>query len=203
MTGHGVSVVFRDVLLGVIGILILAFYVVLLQVNPEQKRAEGVTPPGNVTVMITWPTGDTDIDLWVHGPGEPTAVGYSNKGGLLWNLLRDDLGSMPDATPLNYENAYTRGSPAGEYIVNLHCFRCTVLPQKVNVEVGSSKALTGGKGTMVLATASVELKSLGQERTAIRFRLDAKGDLVPGSINSVFKALRSGNKFEGNGGAIP
>lgn len=194
MTGHGVSVIFRDVLLGVIGILILAFYVVLLQVNPEQKKAEGVAPPGNVTVMITWPPGDTDIDLWVMGPGEPNAVGYSNKGGVLWNLLRDDLGNTPDATPLNFENAYSRGAPAGEYIINLHCFRCAVLPQKVNVEAGSSKAITGGKGTVVLATATVELKSLGQERTALRFRLDAKGDLVPGSINSVFKELRAAGK---------
>ena len=74
--------------------------------------------------------------------------------------------------------------------MNLHCFRCPVLPQVVNVEVGSSKSKDGSKGTMVLATATVEMKSNGQERTALRFNLDANGYLVPDSINSVFKPLR-------------
>lgn len=191
MNGHGVSVIFRDLLLGVIGILVMVFYVVLLQVNPEVKKdREGQTPPGNITVFVTWPEGDTDIDLWVTGPGEPYPVGYSNKGGVLWNLLRDDLGIFPDLSGINMESAYSRGAPDGEYIINLHCFRCPVLPQKVNVEVGSNRT-SEGKGTITIATATVELKSNGQERTALRFELDSKGDLVPSSLNTVFKALRA------------
>lgn len=178
--------------------MLLFFLVIVVWMLPlirdESKSADGQTPPGNITVMATWPEGDTDIDLWVTGPGEPNAIGYSNKGGLLWNLLRDDLGTMPDLTGLNFENAYSRGAPAGEWIINLHCFRCPVLPQKVNIEVGSSKAATGGKGSLVLATSTVTLTANGQEKTAIRFRLDAKGDLIPGSINGLFKPLRSGQK---------
>ena len=194
MNQHGVSVIFRDLLLGLIGILIMAFFVVLLQVSANKKVAEGQTPPGSVTAFITWPKGDTDIDLWVTGPGEPNPVGYSNKGGVLWNLLRDDLGTMPDLTDINMESAYSRGAPAGEYVVNLHCFRCPVLPQSVNVEVGLAKSKDGTKGTLVLGTATVELKSNGQERTALRFKLDVNGDLIPDSINSVFKPLRTGAK---------
>lgn len=192
MNRHGVSVIFRDLLLGVIGILVMVVYVVLLQVNPESKKeSEGQTPPGSVTVFITWPEGDVDVDLWVKGPGEPRAVGYSSANGVLFNLLRDDLGTMPDLTKINMESAYSRGSPAGEYIINLHCYRCPVLPQKVNVEVGLSKAATGGKGTVVLATSTVDLMSNGQERTAMRFELDAAGALVPGSLNYVFTPLRA------------
>ena len=199
MNTRGVSVIFRDLLLGVIGILILAFFIVLLQVSKAKKSEEGQKPAGNVTVFVTWPAGDTDIDLWVSGPGEPNPVGYSNKGGVLWNLLRDDLGSYPDLTSINMESAYSRGSPAGEYIINLHCFRCPVLPQIVNVEIGSSKNNDGGKGTIVLATATVTLRSNGQEKTAIRFKLDDKGNLIPDSINSVFSPLRSAVKQEGFG----
>lgn len=195
MNSNAVSIIFRDLLLGLIGILVMAFFIVLLQVSAQKKVADGQTPPGNVTVFISWPKGDTDIDLWVDGPGEPYPIGYSNKGGVLWNLLRDDLGAFPDLTDLNVESAYSRGAPAGEYIVNLQCYRCPVLPQVVNVEVGSSKA-SGGKGTTVLATATVTLKSNGQERTALRFKLDANGDLIPDSINSVFKPLRSGAKLQ-------
>lgn len=201
MKRGGVNVIFRDLLLGLIGILVMVVFIVLLQVSPEKQADEGVTPPGNVTVFITWPAGDTDIDLWVTGPGEPYPVGYSNKGGVLWNLLRDDLGSFPDLSGINMESSYSRGSPAGEYIVNLHCFRCSVLPQKVNVEVSSSKAVAGAaKGTTLIATATVELKANGQERTALRFTLDGKGDLVPGSINSVFKELRAAGKQPPTGG---
>lgn len=194
MNQQGVSVIFRDLLLGLIGILVMAFFVVLLQVSAKKKEAEGQTPPGSVTVTITWPKGDTDIDLWVTGPGEPNPVGYSNKGGVLWNLLRDDLGNFPDILDANMESSYSRGAPAGEYVVNVHCYRCPVLPQKVNVEVGLAKSKDGSKGTIVLGTATVELKSAGQERTALRFKLDANGDLIPDSLNSVFKPLRSGAK---------
>jgi hypothetical protein len=35
------------------------------------------------------------------------------------------------------------------------------------------------------------LKKVGQELTAIRFKLDAKGGLVPGSLNSIYKPLRA------------
>ena len=48
--------------------------------------------------------------------------GYSNKGGLIMNLLRDDLGTN-DPTPLRYENQFSRGVPPGEYTINLHLFR--------------------------------------------------------------------------------
>ena len=189
-----IRTLFRDLLF----LLLLCFLTITIWLLPmirdEGKRAEGVTPPGNVTVMVTWPPGDTDIDLWVTGPGELVPIGYSNKGGLLWNLLRDDLGAAPDATMLNFENAYTRGSPAGEYVVNLHCYRCPVVPQKVAVEVGSSKG-DSTKGTRSIVTASVELKANGQERTAVRFRFDGAGDLVPGSLNTVYKPLRSAEKM--------
>lgn len=194
MKRTGPNIVFRDVLFGTIGIIIFLWFISFVQISQNKKKDDGVKPPGNVTVAINWPLGDTDIDLWVTGPGEPYPVGYSNKGGVLWNLLRDDLGTFPDLSGINYESSYARGSPAGEYIVNVHCFRCAVLPQKVNVEVGLSANVETGKGTRTLATATVELKANGQERTAIRFKLDGKGDLVPGSINAVFQELRAAGK---------
>ena len=43
-------------------------------------------------------------------------VGYSNKGGLFFNLLRDDLGKYKDNSPINYEVSYSRGISEG----NIH-----------------------------------------------------------------------------------
>lgn len=189
MTGRSTGTVFRDfTLLMVLGFVAMVVWL-LPHVNPPAQSAEA-EPPGNVVVAITWPLGDIDVDLWVTGPGEFTPVGYSNKGGVLFNLLRDDLGNLPDATPLNYENAYSRGVIAGEYVVNVHCYRCPTLPQRVDVEVSINDGASG-KGTRLVATTSAELRVNGQERTALRFRLDARGNLEPGSVNNVYRPLRA------------
>lgn len=194
MNGHGVSIIFRDLLLGLIGILVMVVFITLLQVTETKKKDDGVTPPGNVTALITWPEGDTDIDLWVWGPGEEKAVGYSNKGGKLWNLLRDDLGNYPDYANINMETSYSRGAPAGEYVINVHCFRCNVVPQTVQVEIGL--AVADGTGNHVIGTATVTLQKTGQEKTALRFKLDTHGQLIPGSINAVYKQLRINKSVE-------
>lgn len=189
MIGRSAGTVFRDfTLIMVLGFVAMVVWL-LPHVNPPAQNADAV-PPGNVVVAITWPPGDTDIDLWITGPGELVPVGYSNKGGLLFNLLRDDLGDKPDATPLNYENAYSRGVVAGEYVVNVHCYRCPVLPQRIDVEISINTG-ENSKGVKPVATTAVELRTNGEERTALRFRLDAKGNLEPDSMNNVFRQLRA------------
>lgn len=190
MTGRSAGTVFRDfTLLMVLGFVAMVIWL-LPHINPPAQSSDAI-PPGNVVVSITWPEGDTDVDLWVTGPGEITPVGYSNKGGVLFNLLRDDLGTMPDATPLNYENAYSRGVVAGEYVINVHCYRCPVLPQQVDVEISVNDGSEPGKGMKPVATTSVPLKAHGEEKTALRFRLDPRGNVEPESMNNVFRPLRA------------
>lgn len=184
------SIVFRDLLL----LLLLGFLAMVVwmlpHINPPALDANS-EPPGNVVAHITWPEGNNDVDMWMDGPGEMQPVGYSNKGGLLWNLLRDDLGESPDATPLNYENAFTRGITPGEYIINVHCYRCPVVPVPVQVEV-SVKTEDGNKSSMkIVATTSVVLGMNGEELTALRFELTREGDLIAGSMNHVFRPLRA------------
>jgi hypothetical protein len=190
------KIVYRDMLfLMLLGFVAMVVWM-LPFMNPPAKDA-AADPPGNLIVAITWPAGNTDVDLWVMGPQEVRPVGYSNKGGILFNLLRDDLGNMPDATPLNYENAFTRGIIAGEYFVNVHCFRCPVLPVPVDVEISVNTGEPGKNSLKAIATTRVELTRNGDEKTALRFRLTAEGKLVPDSMNSVFRPLRSGGNFEG------
>lgn len=195
MNNSGVAIIFRDLLLGVIGILVLVLFMTFLQINPRSEQEEAKTdPPGNLIVAINWPPGNTDVDLWVDGPGELVPVGYSNKGGVLWNLLRDDLGTMPDVTGINYENAFTRGILPGDYTVNVHCYRCPVLPVPVQVEI-SSKPNGDGKLPMnIIATSTVELRSAGQERTALRFTMRADNTVDPDSMTTAFTPLRSSQK---------
>ena len=89
-------------------------------------------------IEARWPDQlDTDVDLWVQVPGD-VPVGYSNKGGADFNLLRDDLGELADATRMNYEVSYSRGMPAGEYTVNLHLYRNSSHAARVPVTVVAS-----------------------------------------------------------------
>jgi hypothetical protein len=150
-----------------------------------------MTPPGNVIVEVRWPDEiDADVDLWVQAPGD-RPVGYSNKGGAVFNLLRDDLGKRTDVTGLNYETSYSRGILPGEYTVNLHLYRNPSGRYPVPVTVVTSvKCSIEGSARQVLAS-EVLLLGEGEELTVYRFDLRENGDLVAGSVHSLHKPLRS------------
>ena len=164
--------------------------------NPPTKSSESdnVQAPGNVIVEAQWADKvDADVDLWVQAPGD-VPVGYSNKSGKIFNLLRDDLGRAQDVTDYNYEVAYTRGTPGGEYVVNLHMYRGRSVSYPVGVKiVASVKRDPTGAARQLVAT-TVQLRKESQELTALRFRLDSDGALVAGSVNSLFKPLRAAAK---------
>lgn len=169
-----------DALFNMLGVLITFIVVLLAQINPPSDPT--IAPPGNMVASISWPSGPSDVDLWVQHADE-AAVGYSRRSGLVWSLLRDDLGQTNDATPLNYENAFTRGIPDGEYGVNVRCFACgSQLPVSVVVEV----RIVGGP---LIWSGTVELKTEKQERTAVRWKM-SDGQLVEGSESFVFKNMR-------------
>ena len=186
--------VFRDVIFLALAGFIAIVLLLLPHLNPPAKAEEEAPSPGNVIVEIRWPDElNTDVDLWVEAPGD-IPVGYSNKGGMVFNLLRDDLGLHADFSGLNYEVSYSRGTPAGDYTVNLHLYRdlSGSLPVPVTVVV-SVKPSPEQAAKQILAT-KVALKREGQEMTAFRFALDDSGRLVRGSVNDLPRPLRARKK---------
>ena len=186
---------FRDVLsLALMGFL--AVIVLLLPyINPRGTQAEANTPPpGNVIVEITWaPELNTDIDLWVKAPND-LPVGYSNKGAVFFNLLRDDLGHYMDPTMINHEVAYTRGIIPGEYVINVHAYRGDHdSSPPIDVRAIVSIKTEGEDGPLVAPVlgTTARLDYIGQEVTVFRFKLDKKGRILPGSVNSLYKPLRT------------
>jgi hypothetical protein len=184
--------VFRDVvMLALVGFV--AIVVMLLpHLNPPgAKTADNMTPPGNVIVEIRWPDEiDADVDLWVQAPGD-VPVGYSNKGGAVFNLLRDDLGNRIDVTGLNYETSYSRGIQPGEHIVNLHLYRNPSGVYPIPVTVVTSIKRNAKDTARQLLASEVLLVSEGEEVTVYRFALSKAGDLVTGSVHSLQKSLRT------------
>lgn len=174
-----------DALFNLLGALVFFIITLLAQINPPTDPQ--IKPPGNLVASIAWPAGAIDVDLWVMAPGDDP-VGFRFKSGRVWSLLRDDLGTANDSTPLNYESAFTRGLPDGEYIVNVRCYGCAgKVPVPVNVEVRLAE------GGMIFSEV-VELVADKQERTAIRFRM-RDGEVVRGSESRVFQMLS--NRGEG------
>jgi hypothetical protein len=186
--------VFRDVvMLALVGFV--AIVVMLLpHLNPPgAKTADNMTPPGNVIVEIRWPDEiDADVDLWVQAPRD-VPVGYSNKGGAIFNLLRDDLGNRVDVTGLNYETSYSRGIQPGEYTVNLHLYRNPSGVSPIPVTVVTSVKRNAKETARQLLASEVLLVNEGEEVTVYRFGLREDGDLVAGSVHSLYKALRTGS----------
>ncbi len=187
---RGINISFRDMLFLLVFAYLVIGAVALAHVRKQQEETSGATPPGAVIVDLRWDEKvDADVDLWVEAPGD-VPVGYSNKAGMIFNLLRDDLGHSGDPNSMNYEVAYGRGRWPGEYTVNAHLYRSadSRLPVKVMAKVDMQTREGQVKNLM---QSAVELTHVGQEATIFRFRLDDKGELVQGSLNRLHKELRS------------
>ena len=91
------ATVFRDVVLLALAGFVAIVLLLLPHINPPGTAAESTDePPGNVIVELFWDNDrDVDLDLWVAAPNDQ-AVGYSNRGAVYFNLLRDDLGTFGD-----------------------------------------------------------------------------------------------------------
>jgi hypothetical protein len=184
--------VFRDVIMLALAGFVAMVLLLLPHLNPPGEAAkENTQPPGNVIVEMRWPDElDADVDLWVEAPGD-IPVGYSNKGGKFFNLLRDDLGKRADATGMNYEVSYSRGIPAGEYTVNVHLYRNTTGVFPIPVTVVTSVKKTSKESARQLLASNIELTREGEELTVYRFKLSEQGDLEPGSVHSLQRKLRT------------
>lgn len=188
---RGMNVSFRDMLFLLVFAYLVIGAVALAHVKKQaEEESQGAVPPGNVIVEMTWEKGlDEDVDLWVQGPGD-VPVGYSNKSGMIFNLVRDDLGRTVDPNSMNYEISYGRGHWAGEYVVNAMLYRDRDHTFPVPISVRVSLQGANGKVERVLESKA-DLVFEGQEITVFRFKLDEQGAMVPDSMNRIHKDLRS------------
>lgn len=192
--GEGAAeTVYRDVIfLALVGFVAMVM-LMLPHIKKEAKEeAKDHKAPGQVIVEMQWPTNmPYDVDLWVKAPGEQP-VGFWNQGGIVFNLLRDDLGDEGDATKQNYEVSYSRGIPPGEYVVNIHMYG--PLPKGIVVPVGVTVSTRQEFGhTRQVLNTTVRLDRRNQEETAFKFRLTAEGDLIKSSVSTLRHPLITGH----------
>jgi len=193
--GGDSSISFRDVVLGMMGLLAAIVVLLILQPHdPNKSSDESQRSRGNIRVEVMWPDADNvDIDAWGKAPRGP-AVGYSNKNGILLNLVRDDLGTYADISNHNYEVLFSRGLTEGEWIFNVHWFSNSAglssVPVTVLITITKDDSNNSKEKPKQIVSTTVTLDNVGQELTVIRFKLDKNGDLIKDSMTSLFRPIR-------------
>lgn len=151
--------------------------------SAKTAEASKSVQPGSVLIQLYWdPSADADIDLWVKAP-DTGPVGFSNKTLGSLALMRDDMGRGHTADSRNYELTVGSGLHAGEYICNAEFY--STWDNRMPVHVRLTAQVFGPHGPVDVGEATGALSAPGAEITLLRFRLDDKGDVVPGSLNAL------------------
>lgn len=158
------------------------FLVAIMFMNPEAKSGI-IDPKAEYIITVTWPDNNpNDIDTWVEDP-DGRVIWFRNPESGLIHLDRDDRGSVSDTikvdgqevvNPLNQEVVTIRGTVQGEYVVNTHYYASdneepvdvTVKVEKVNPKLE------------VVYYDTHTLQQEGDEKTAVRFKIDRDGDVI-------------------------
>jgi hypothetical protein len=179
------------VLFKMIQALTFFFVLAVLFMNPVAKKGI-IETKAEYLVTVTWPDGrPDDVDVWVEDPAGGL-VWFRNRDAGLVHLDRDDRGMLNDIlvvngreleNPLNQEVVTIRGVVPGEFIVNVHYFATgTDKPVPVTVRVDRVNP------TLEVAYYdTLTLEKKGDEKTALRFRINEDGSI--GGINHIPKQL--------------
>ena len=183
----------KETFISLLMIRFIIFALVISMLMPKTEKSEETeTSKASIRIEITWERGkNTDIDLWVQGPGDKP-VGYSNTHGKVFDLVKDDIGS-DNPTENHYEIVFARNAPAGDYTVNVVWYADRVpggykeAPVDVNVTYIRGNTAHGAKTQLLKKT--VYLQHVGQEITAIRFSLDENGNVITHKTTTIYKPL--------------
>lgn len=187
------SIAARDIFLGALGGFIILFLIIISHINPPTAEDNEISrKTGDLIIFVDWSDElDIDIDVWAFSPKELKPVGYSNREGIILNLLRDDLGFTGDVSGKNFEFMISRGLPEGVWYINLHFYSArgitidTVVKVKVIIE-----RIMPNKRKKLLFVRDVEMTALKEEITVVSFELDEEGNVIQESVNNDFKSLR-------------
>ena len=191
---------FSVMLFKALQIVSFLFFIALLAISPESKEGK-IDSKAEFIITMDWPDNHPDdLDLFVQDPVGNIAWYRHREAGFL-NLDRDDRGGMNDfivvngrkiPSPIREEIVTVRGIVAGEYTVNVSHFQATT-GQPVAATVKVQKL---NPTAQVIFDDKVMVDHTGDEKTALRFWLDAEGKVVdvqkrPKSLMETFRNVRA------------
>ena len=200
---HDDQSAFTDILFNALLGFAFMFSVAFILIRPDLTDSK-INPKAEFLITAQWPDGHADdIDLIVED-GEGNLVWFDSREAGLMHLDRDDRGWLGDRlnvngqkieNPLNQETVSLRGIAAGEYVVNLLHYKAqTGLPVPVRVKVEKLNP-----SVQIIYTGKVEMTGAGDEKTAIRFRLNALGEVVNLATYNKLLIRAAPTDFDGDG----
>ena len=186
-----------DILIALLMGTVVIFMLTTLLIAPITQQNDGIKKNADYVITMEWPVDvDCDIDLWVRDP-QNNIVSYRFMEAGLMYFERDDMGKRRSVylldnkeiviDPDNKEYVTLRGTFPGEYIVNVHVYSC------IESEGTGSKGMGQGFAIDVpikievvrinptfIVVKSIEMKmdSVWQERTATRFVMDDRKNII-------------------------
>jgi hypothetical protein len=185
---------FLDLLFNTLLCFAALFALSFILINPS-KQNKNVEAKADFIITVVWPADmDDDVDTYVEDPAGNLVAFMRREQGLM-HLDRDDVGFQSDRIQTefgvvefkeNRELVTLRGTMAGEYVVNVHMYTKRSpegVPTPVSIRL---EKLTPFK---IAAVREVELLADTDEKTAFRFLLNDKGEVV--EVNHLEKTLTS------------
>jgi hypothetical protein len=181
-------------------VIAFLFFIALLSVSPDSKDGK-IDSKAEFIITLDWPDNHPDdLDLFVQDP-VGNIVWYRRREAGFLTLDRDDRGGANDfiivngkkiPSPIREEIVTVRGIVAGEYTVNVSHFQAsTGQPVAASVKVQKLNPTA-----QVIFNDKLMLDHSGEEKTAVRFRLDNEGKVIdvqqrPKSLLETFRNVRA------------
>ena len=176
------------------------FFLALMAIAPENKDGK-IDSKAEFIITLDWPDNHPDdLDLYVQDPIGNIAWYRHREAGFMV-LDRDDRGGANDfivvngrkiPSPIREEIVTVRGIVAGEYTVNVSHFAATTgQPVQANVKVQKLNPIA-----QVIFDDHLTVDHTGDEKTAVRFTLDAQGKVtdVNRRQKSLMETFRAANR---------
>jgi len=173
---------FSVMLFKALQIVAFFFFIALLAISPDAKEGK-IDAKAEFIITMEWPDNHPDdLDLFVQDPVGNVAWYRHREAGFL-TLDRDDRGGANDfilvngtkiPSPIREEIVTVRGVVPGEYTVNVSHFQATT-GQPVAATVKVQKL---NPSAQVVFDDKVIVDHSGDEKTALRFKLDAEGKVI-------------------------
>jgi hypothetical protein len=191
---------FSVMLFKALQVVAFLFFLALLAISPDAKEGK-IDSKAEFLITMDWPDNHPDdLDLFVQDPLGNIAWYRHREAGFL-TLDRDDRGGANDfivvngrkiASPIREEIVTVRGIVRGEYTVNVSHFQATTgEPVEATVKVQKLNPTA-----QVIFDDKVIVNHTGDEKTAVRFKLDAEGKVIdvqrrPKSLLETFRNVRA------------
>jgi hypothetical protein len=191
---------FSVMLFKALQIVAFLFFIAVLSIAPDAKDGK-VDTKAEFIITMDWPDNHPDdLDLFVQDP-IGNIVWYRHREAGFLTLDRDDRGGANDfilvngmkiPSPIREEIVTVRGLVPGEYTVNISHFQAlTGQPVEATVKVQKLNPVA-----QLIFDDKVMVDHTGDEKTALRFKLDAEGKVTdvqrrPKSLLETFRNVRA------------